>query len=66
MKLGYGSPSRSKNSCEQGVLVRAGASQDPRPDPETEVLKATKEVPIERAYDFSFAKKADSELTQAG
>jgi NitT/TauT family transport system substrate-binding protein len=31
-----------------------------------EVLKATKEVPIERAYDFSFAKKADSELTQAG
>jgi len=26
----------------------------------------TKEVPIERAYDFSFAKKADSELTQAG
>jgi NitT/TauT family transport system substrate-binding protein len=31
-----------------------------------EVLKITKEVPIERAYDFSFAKKADSELTQAG
>ncbi len=31
-----------------------------------EVLKVTKEVPIERAYDFSFAKKADSELTQAG
>jgi ABC-type nitrate/sulfonate/bicarbonate transport system substrate-binding protein len=31
-----------------------------------EVLKATKEVPIERAYDFSLAKKADSELTQAG
>jgi NitT/TauT family transport system substrate-binding protein len=31
-----------------------------------EVLKATKAVPIERAYDFSFAKKADSELTQAG
>src|SRR5207249_1739672 len=27
-----------------------------------EVLKVTKEVPIERAYDFSFAKKADSEL----
>jgi hypothetical protein len=25
-----------------------------------EVLKVTKEVPIERAYDFSFAKKADS------
>jgi hypothetical protein len=23
-------------------------------------------VPIERAYDFSFAKKADSELTKAG
>jgi hypothetical protein len=31
-----------------------------------EVLKVTKEVPIESAYDFSFAKKADSELTQAG
>ncbi len=31
-----------------------------------DVLKITKEVPIERAYDFSFAKKADSELTQAG
>ena len=31
-----------------------------------EVLKVIKEVPIERAYDFSFAKKADSELTQAG
>jgi hypothetical protein len=31
-----------------------------------EVLKVTKEVPIERAYDFSFAKKVDSELTQAG
>ena len=31
-----------------------------------EVLKGAKEVPIERAYDFSFAKKADSELTQAG
>jgi len=31
-----------------------------------EVLKVTKEVPIERAYDFSFTKKADSELTQAG
>jgi ABC-type nitrate/sulfonate/bicarbonate transport system substrate-binding protein len=31
-----------------------------------EVLKINKEVPIERAYDFSFAKKADSELTQAG
>ena len=30
-----------------------------------EVLKVTKEVPIERAYDFSFAKKADRELTQA-
>jgi len=29
-----------------------------------EVLKVTKEVPIERAYDFSFAKKADSELTK--
>lgn len=31
-----------------------------------EVVKAAKEVPIERAYDFSFAKKADSELTRAG
>ena len=31
-----------------------------------EVLNVTKEVPIERAYDFSFAKKADSELTKAG
>ena len=31
-----------------------------------EVLKVTKEVPIERAYDFIFARKADSELTQAG
>ena len=31
-----------------------------------EVLKATKEVPIERAYDFSFAKKADADLTREG
>jgi NitT/TauT family transport system substrate-binding protein len=31
-----------------------------------EVLKVTKEVPIERAYDFSFARKADNELTQVG
>jgi NitT/TauT family transport system substrate-binding protein len=31
-----------------------------------DVVKSTKDVPIERAYDFSFAKKADSELTQAG
>jgi len=31
-----------------------------------EVLNLTKNVPIERAYDFSFAKKADAELTQAG
>jgi NitT/TauT family transport system substrate-binding protein len=31
-----------------------------------EVLKITKEVPLERAYDFSFAKKADSELAQSG
>jgi len=30
-----------------------------------DVLKVTKEVPVERAYDFSFARKADSELTQA-
>lgn len=31
-----------------------------------EVLNVTKEVSVERAYDFSFAKKADAELTQAG
>jgi NitT/TauT family transport system substrate-binding protein len=31
-----------------------------------EVLNMTKEIPIQRAYDFSFAKKADNELTQAG
>ena len=31
-----------------------------------EVLGVTKETPIQRAYDFSFARKADSELTQAG
>ena len=31
-----------------------------------EVLKVTKDVPIERAYDFSFAKKADMELIQSG
>src|SRR4029453_8695136 len=31
-----------------------------------EVLNITKEVPIERAYDFSFARRADSELTKAG
>jgi NitT/TauT family transport system substrate-binding protein len=31
-----------------------------------EVVKVTKEVPIERAYDFSFAKRADEELTKAG
>jgi NitT/TauT family transport system substrate-binding protein len=31
-----------------------------------EVLNVTREVPIERAYDFSFAKKANSELTAAG
>ena len=30
-----------------------------------EVLKITRDLPIERAYDFSFAKKADSELTQS-
>jgi hypothetical protein len=46
--------------------------QDSRPDPETrnltpkQVRNVTKEIPIERAYDFSFAKKADGELTQAG
>jgi len=28
-----------------------------------EVRKVTKQVPIELTYDFSFAKKADSELT---
>src|SRR5262250_3552715 len=31
-----------------------------------EVLNMTKEIPIQRAYDFSFTKKADSELTKAG
>ena len=31
-----------------------------------EALKVTNEFPIERADDFSFAKKADSERTQAG
>jgi ABC-type nitrate/sulfonate/bicarbonate transport system substrate-binding protein len=31
-----------------------------------EVLNVTKEVPIERAYDFSFAKRADQELIKAG
>ncbi len=31
-----------------------------------EVVKVAKEVPIERAYNFSFAKQADSELKQAG
>jgi len=31
-----------------------------------EVPNVTKEVPIKRASDFSFAKKADSEITQAG
>ena len=30
------------------------------------VLKVTNEVPIQRAYDFSFAEKADSEMTLAG
>jgi ABC-type nitrate/sulfonate/bicarbonate transport system substrate-binding protein len=31
-----------------------------------EVIKVDKVIPIERAYDFSFAKKADEELTKAG
>ena len=31
-----------------------------------QVVKSTKEIPIARAYDFSFAQKADNELTQAG
>lgn len=31
-----------------------------------EVIKSQKQVPIERAYDFSFASKADDELNQAG
>jgi len=30
-----------------------------------EVLKVTKQIPSERVCDFRFAKKADSELTQA-
>ena len=29
------------------------------------VLEVTKEVPIECTYNFSFGKKADSELTQS-
>ena len=31
-----------------------------------DVIKSTKEVPIERAYDFSFASRADRELNQEG
>jgi hypothetical protein len=31
-----------------------------------EVLNVIKEVPIERAYDFSFAAQADRDLTRAG
>ena len=31
-----------------------------------DVLNETKVIPIQRAYDFSFAKKADEELTKAG
>ena len=31
-----------------------------------EVLKVTKEVPIERPYNFTSQKKAESELTRAG
>ena len=31
-----------------------------------EVLKVTKELPIERACDFSFTKKTDTEMTQVG
>lgn len=31
-----------------------------------DVLNSNREVPISAAYDFSFAKKADAELTQAG
>jgi ABC-type nitrate/sulfonate/bicarbonate transport system substrate-binding protein len=31
-----------------------------------EVLKVDKVVPVDRAYDFSFAKRADEELTKAG
>jgi NitT/TauT family transport system substrate-binding protein len=31
-----------------------------------DVVKVDKEVPADRAYDFSFAKKADEELTKAG
>jgi hypothetical protein len=31
-----------------------------------EVLNLKKDVPISAAYDFSFARKADAELTQAG
>ncbi|HEX2227330.1 MAG TPA: ABC transporter substrate-binding protein [Candidatus Binatia bacterium] len=31
-----------------------------------EVLNVQREVPVQRAYDFSFAKKADEELTKSG
>jgi hypothetical protein len=36
------------------------------PDIVREVFNVLKEAPIDRAYDFSFAKKADGKLTQAG
>ncbi len=31
-----------------------------------QIVKGAKEVPIERAYDFSFAHRADEQLAQAG
>jgi hypothetical protein len=31
-----------------------------------EVLQINKEVPVQRAYNFSFARRADMELTHAG
>ena len=46
--------------CHRLQWLRVGPAQS------VEVLNVTKEVPIGRAYDFSFAKKADGELTQAG
>ena len=48
-------------------LTRQEKNCDPfsSPDIVREVFNVLKEAPIDRAYDFSFAKKADGELTQA-
>jgi len=49
-------------------LTRQEKTCDPfsSPDIVREVFNVVKEAPIDRAYDFSFAKKADGDLTQAG